>query len=699
MDDFIPDYSYKATAGLISNHNSIIKQVDDFNYISVFNKVNVWNAKTEEIINSLGTSKRLITAFDVSKKKAVIGYENGVVEIIKLEDNSSRKIKVHSKRVSCIRIYEDFFISSSSDGSLISYDMIIEDFKISYKGNDAAIEHFDINNEIIAASCSDKTIKIWKPNIIDLLDAIAFDFHIFKIIIHGNEIMVFLKNGDSYFLNGREKVKFDSFKKIKDVVKKNNLLSIQSIKKNSTYEITKESSFGLKLKRKIETNDLITSFDFYNNESLIFVMKNNRFLLEKITNKFSETCFHEEEILQVEVDEDRIYSLSKDKFIYWNKNEDSLDFMAQTKLNKGNSFCLFNDSIVISTSSKLEIYSKDLCEKINDIGKKADSICTYNNVMAICKDTSVEFYDEKIESFCSLDLVEPAVFSRFSDDGSLFYVSTLDNKINIFNYPSLDLKITLYGHSLPVRAFSISKNNKTLISCSADKIIKIWGSDFGECRKTIIGNAKNVEMLKSELNLFMFADKTLNYYNNFNKLKSFKLFNCGIIKFGDDFMVCTSDKGISLFYMNTYEYIEESSSEEVHESNKAVVDVKGYDRFLEILESFEKDSSKNDDILYRFIESTDLNELTQFLYVLDHVSVHILMNTIENHLDQNLIVNSRLFLQLLKCHKDSCLSHKSFEKIRSFLYEKVSLLRETIGCNEARVLVNINDENIGLEDY
>lgn len=48
---------------------------------------------------------------------------------------------------------------------------------------------------------------------------------------------------------------------------------------------------------------------------------------------------------------------------------------------------------------------------------------------------------------------------------------------------SLKFFLSLYGHKLPVLCMSISSDNTLLITGSADKNVKIWGLDFGDCHR------------------------------------------------------------------------------------------------------------------------------------------------------------------------------------------------------------------------
>lgn len=52
----------------------------------------------------------------------------------------------------------------------------------------------------------------------------------------------------------------------------------------------------------------------------------------------------------------------------------------------------------------------------------------------------------------------------------------------------LQFFLSLYGHSLPALSIDMSTDGTLLVSGSADKNIKIWGLDFGDCHKSVFAH-------------------------------------------------------------------------------------------------------------------------------------------------------------------------------------------------------------------
>ncbi|CAG7946055.1 unnamed protein product [Penicillium nalgiovense] len=81
---------------------------------------------------------------------------------------------------------------------------------------------------------------------------------------------------------------------------------------------------------------------------------------------------------------------------------------------------------------------------------------------------------------------------RFSPDARLLAVSLLDNTVKVFFVDSLKLFLNLYGHKLPVLNMDISYDSKLIVTCSADKTVRLWGLDFGDCHKALLAHEDSI---------------------------------------------------------------------------------------------------------------------------------------------------------------------------------------------------------------
>jgi U3 small nucleolar RNA-associated protein 12 len=108
---------------------------------------------------------------------------------------------------------------------------------------------------------------------------------------------------------------------------------------------------------------------------------------------------------------------------------------------------------------------------------------------------------------------------KFSPDARLLAIALLDNTVKVFYADTLKFFLSLYGHKLPITSIDISSDSTLLVSAfvrrhfilifcfflqygclvftpfnifsffsSADKNVKLWGLDFGDCHKSIFAH-------------------------------------------------------------------------------------------------------------------------------------------------------------------------------------------------------------------
>ena len=92
----------------------------------------------------------------------------------------------------------------------------------------------------------------------------------------------------------------------------------------------------------------------------------------------------------------------------------------------------------------------------------------------------------------TLKVSDDVLSLKFSPDARLLAVATLDNTVKVFFVDSLKLFLNLYGHKLPVLNIDISFDSKLIVTCSADKNVRIWGLDFGDCHKAFFAHQDSI---------------------------------------------------------------------------------------------------------------------------------------------------------------------------------------------------------------
>ena len=92
----------------------------------------------------------------------------------------------------------------------------------------------------------------------------------------------------------------------------------------------------------------------------------------------------------------------------------------------------------------------------------------------------------------TLKVADDILCLRFSPDSRLLAVSLLDNTVKVFFVDSLKLFLNLYGHKLPVLHMDISYDSKLIVTSSADKNVRLWGLDFGDCHKAFFAHQDSI---------------------------------------------------------------------------------------------------------------------------------------------------------------------------------------------------------------
>lgn len=106
---------------------------------------------------------------------------------------------------------------------------------------------------------------------------------------------------------------------------------------------------------------------------------------------------------------------------------------------------------------------------------------------------------------------------RYTPNGNHLTLALLDNTVRVFFTDTLKQLHTLYGHKLPVLNMDISSDSKLIVTCSADKSVKIWGLDFGDVHKSIFAHDDSIMQVAFERNSHCFfsasKDKLVKYWD------------------------------------------------------------------------------------------------------------------------------------------------------------------------------------------
>lgn len=148
----------------------------------------------------------------------------------------------------------------------------------------------------------------------------------------------------------------------------------------------------------------------------------------------------------------------------------------------------------------------------------------------------------------TLKMTDDVLSVRYSPNGKFLAVSLLDSTVKVFYQDTLKFFLSLYGHKaslnfasvncclqcpfqLPVLSMDISLDSKLIVTCSADKNVKIWGLDFGDCHKSIFAHEESVMQVAFE------REKGSHYFWTASKDR--------LLKYWDGDKVCLTYMGLT----------------------------------------------------------------------------------------------------------------------------------------------------------
>ncbi|KAJ1617578.1 WD40-repeat-containing domain protein [Pavlovales sp. CCMP2436] len=95
-----------------------------------------------------------------------------------------------------------------------------------------------------------------------------------------------------------------------------------------------------------------------------------------------------------------------------------------------------------------------------------------------------------------LRLTDDALAAVPSPDGKYVCVALLDGTVKVLFADSFKFYLSLYGHKLPALAVDVASDSAIVATGSADKSVKLWGLDFGDCRRSLSGHTEAVTAVR-----------------------------------------------------------------------------------------------------------------------------------------------------------------------------------------------------------
>ena len=167
----------------------------------------------------------------------------------------------------------------------------------------------------------------------------------------------------------------------------------------------------------------------------------------------------------------------------------------------------------------------------------------------------------KLECLNTIQTTDDVLHAMFLPNGKSIAFALIDNTIKIVFADTFKLSLSLYGHKLPASIFDISSDNILLASGGADKNIRIWGLDFGDCHKSMFLFEDRITAIKfvKDTHYFFAASKdaTIKYVDSdrFTLIclvgKHYgEIWGLELSSIGDQLFSISSDKTIQIWRQN-----------------------------------------------------------------------------------------------------------------------------------------------------
>lgn len=182
----------------------------------------------------------------------------------------------------------------------------------------------------------------------------------------------------------------------------------------------------------------------------------------------------------------------------------------------------------------------------------------------------------------TLKVADDVLSLRFSPDSRLIALSFLDNTVKVFFTDSLKLFLNLYGHKLPVLSMDISFDSKIIVTSSADKNVRLWGLDFGDCHKAFFAHQDSIMQVafvphNQDGNGHHFfsasKDRTVKYWDGdkFEQIQKLEghhgeIWAFAVSRTGEFFVTASHDKSIRVWEQTDEQiFLEEEREKELEE--------------------------------------------------------------------------------------------------------------------------------------
>lgn len=724
-----PNLSFIKNVGLFCNTTSKIKVLGDFTYISLFNRVYKYLTKIKECVEIFGTTDHAITSLYVDDNYIITGHLKGILEIT--SNKSSQVLRLHRKRITFIEKIDDLIYTGSSDGTICIFNTVTEE--VEYVDVDSAVISFcvDQSKTIYIATGNKAVKKFFKKekaytceNVVELSDFIL------DVAWKEKEAFVVTKKGLSFIMNKETFVSkpFNTFKKPKSISSVSDKLIVHCLHTIYGFK-TKKGVFGFTNDFTVDCDKNLVFAMLTNNSGDIFgLTSNNNMFTFKNAEEFKKNkksvLYHENTIIQTISDQNNMfYTLSSESLIQWTISRGEIQYTNKLKLENAKRMILDENGIIKVFGKKEKIVMSEIKLKSFEIVKTHafdhDFMENMNDLYVLGKQKEIAVHIG-LNNLQATYTFEDTITNILIASNGLILVSCLDAKVyNLrFENNEVKLKLTIYGHSLPVKHMNVTDDCKLLFTVGADKLIKVWGLDFGECRKTLqCDSGENILFLTNTDNT---RDELLWCYQNNNFINCMSVFQkVSSVKHAVDgktllhkvynMVFATCQTGLNCFKLDFDEFKEEEMviDDKLIYQNVFITSLSNMDKFNALYEKLEEcdlnrnftnekelleecEKYKSDVVrLIGFLNDLNFVEVQQMLYVLEEKCVFLLFNAVFYAMDEEPVFCGKIYNEIKEIYTGTLKAYLLKEKLVVNLKMHLNSLLDNIYMNWAEMKLDV----------
>mmetsp|Transcript_19549 Transcript_19549/g.51796 ORF Transcript_19549/g.51796 Transcript_19549/m.51796 type:complete len:937 (+) Transcript_19549:51-2861(+) len=178
-------------------------------------------------------------------------------------------------------------------------------------------------------------------------------------------------------------------------------------------------------------------------------------------------------------------------------------------------FVAGNEHVLLGTKEgKLELYDLRIAEAAQEVEAHTGAVYglaerpDHKGFASCSADKMLRFFDltftkGKSESVSfaedaekATELPDECLAVAFSPNGKWLCVALLNHTVQLLFADSMKFYISLYGHRLPVMSIDVSSDSALVASGSADKNVKLWSTQFGNCLRSLRAHDDSVMLVK-----------------------------------------------------------------------------------------------------------------------------------------------------------------------------------------------------------